>query len=140
MANVVIVAIPEQDDYVWKVSSEKIPHMTILSLGEQEPGPQLAQVESYLQHAVETMLHKFGMSVERRDVLGPKEADVLLFDKSYCSQSLKDFRDALLKNNAILDLFNGSPQFPDWTPHLTLGYPETPAKPVENKTDDAPKA
>lgn len=131
MSNVVIVAIPEQDDYVWKVSSEKVPHMTILSLGEQEPGPALAQVESYLQHAVETMLHKFGMSVERRDVLGPKEADVLIFDKSYCSQELKDFRDALLKEPNILQFFNESPQFAEWTPHLTLGYPETPANPDE---------
>lgn len=131
MANVVIVAIPEQDDYVWKVSSEKIPHMTILSLGEQEPGPDMARVESYLQHAVETMLRKFGMSVERRDVLGPNEADVLLFDKGYCSQELKDFRAALLKSNNILDLYNDVAQYPDWIPHLTLGFPETPAKPDE---------
>jgi hypothetical protein len=131
VANVVIVAIPEQDDYVWKISSEKIPHMTLLSLGEQEPGPKLAQMENYLQHAVETMMHKFGMSVERRDTLGPKDADVLLFDKGFCSKELKDFRDALLKNNIILDLYNGSPQFEEWIPHLTLGFPETPANPDE---------
>lgn len=34
MANWAIVAIPEERDPVWKYSSEKVPHMTLLFLGE----------------------------------------------------------------------------------------------------------
>lgn len=129
MSRWVIVAIPEKEDLVWKLSSEQIPHMTILNLGEQEMGPQAAKITGYLEHAVETMLCRFRMSVDHRGTLGPQDADVLFFDKGYCEKQVKEFREALLKNPDILELYNGAEQFPDWVPHLTLGFPETPAHP-----------
>lgn len=129
MNNLVIVAIPDKEDIVWKISSEQVPHMTILNLGEQDPNPQTAKIMSYLEHAVDTMLRRFRMAVDHRGVLGPNEADVLFFDKSFCEKQVKDFREALLKNPDVLEFYNGSDQFPEWVPHLTLGFPATPAHP-----------
>lgn len=126
----VIVAIPREDDYVWKVSSEKVPHMTLCYLGEPDLEPeQLAGMVGYVEHAA-TLLHRFWMSVDRRGKLGPKDADVLFFDKnSYNKRTIEKFRSNLLANDDINWAYQSATQHPDWTPHLTLGYPETPAKP-----------
>ena len=32
-SNLVIVAIPDENDRVWKISSEKVPHLTVLVPG-----------------------------------------------------------------------------------------------------------
>lgn len=123
----VVVAIPSDDDHVWKVSSEKVPHITLLYLGAPEwDDNQMAEVASYVQHAAST-LRSFGMSVERRGVLGDKSADVLFFKKSWSFNDLERFRSQLRANQAIDKAYLSTDQYPQWTPHLTLGYPETPA-------------
>lgn len=123
----VIVAIPSDDDRVWKVSSEKVPHITLLYLGEPNwDGNQMADVASYVQHAA-AQFHTFGMSVDRRGVLGDKSADVLFFNKSWSYKELEQFRAGLRANQDIDKAYLSADQFPSWTPHLTLGYPETPA-------------
>lgn len=123
----VVVAIPSDDDRVWKVSSEKAPHITLLYLGAPEwDGNEMADVASYVQHAAST-LRSFGMSVERRGVLGDKSADVLFFKKSWSFNDLERFRSQLRANQAIDKAYLSVDQYPQWTPHLTLGYPETPA-------------
>jgi hypothetical protein len=121
-----IVAIPSKDDYVWKISSEKIPHVTILALGDSVNN--LAEVTDYVQHVVDTCLVRFGLNVDHRGTLGPKSADVLFFD-DYCVDKLKDVRSYFLTDPNIFLAYNAVPQFETWTPHLTLGYPATPAKP-----------
>lgn len=127
-SNLAIVAIPSEDDYVWKISSEKIPHLTICMLGEHEVGPEIAKVVSFVDHAAKTSLHRFGLSVDRRGELGDNKADVLFFQKSY-SKEIENFRSALLQNDVINKLYISVDQYPEWTPHLTLGYPDTPANP-----------
>lgn len=127
MGSYTIVAIPCQDDYVWKLSSEKIPHMTILNVADSFGGED-ARVLEFIQHVIDVSLTKFGMSVEGREVLGPQQADVLMFNDRYCQQ-IRDFRANLLKDPAIFQAYNAVPQYEEWTPHLTLGYPATPAKP-----------
>lgn len=124
-----IVALPREDDYVMKVSSEKIPHMTLLFLGEPDLEPeQLANMVEYIEHA-SSQITRFYMSVDRRGKLGPKDADVLFFDKGFNKKLVEKFRDNLLVNDEINAAYHAAPQFPNWTPHLTLGYPESPAKP-----------
>jgi len=123
MSGVAIVAIPSKDDYVWKISSEQVPHLTLLYLGDDV---RLNGVEDYLEHVVNTTMCRFGLSVDRRDTLGPKEADVLLFSK-YNLEMLEDVRAFLLDNDAIAEAYHTSEQFPTYIPHLTLGYPESPA-------------
>lgn len=135
MSNLVVVAIPAEDDYVWKISSEKIPHMTLLFLGDSVPN--VPRVSEFIGHACNIMLNRFGMEVDRRDTLGVDEADVLMFslDKWSGFQGIDEFRNALLKDTNILTAYNNTQQFdvPDqskgWLPHLTLGYPTDPAKP-----------
>jgi 2'-5' RNA ligase len=128
MGSYTIVAIPSEDDYVWKLSSEKVPHMTILFLGEELQNEQ--NTMEFIQHVVNTTLCRFGMNVSRRGTLGPKDADVLFFDTRYAKQ-IENFRANLLKNSNIFQAYNSVEQYPEWTPHLTMGYPESPAKPDE---------
>lgn len=124
---VAVVAIPSKDDYVWKLSSEKVPHITLLYLDDQINN--LTEVLLYIQHAVNVTLTRFGLLVDRRDILGDQLADVIFFDQQPEIETLKDFRTHLLANTDILSAYNRAEQFPQWIPHLTMGYPETPAKP-----------
>jgi 2'-5' RNA ligase len=131
MANLVIVAIPSEDDYVWKISSEKVPHMTLLFLGDAVSNPN--KIQEFLEHAVGILeFGPFMLNVDYRDTLGPDEADVLFFRKDWSLNRVSDFRGQLLKNNAIRTAWETSPQYDDypdgWTPHITLGYPASPAK------------
>lgn len=127
----VIVAIPENDDIVWKLSSEKVPHMTLCYLGDVMEDPQKEHIIEYLEHVVSTcMPYRFGMNVERRGTLGPNNADVLFFGE-YNLDKLEQFRSYLLKDNQLSRMYESVPQYPKFTPHLTMGYPENPALPDE---------
>jgi len=133
--NLVIVAIPREDDPIWQISSEKVPHLTILFLGEASSAP-VSEITSFVQHASVLTLSRFGLDVDRRGTLGDDEADVLFFQDNWELPRLRDFRAQLLKNNSIKKAYDSAPQFgapQDWTPHLTLGYPETPAKPTSER-------
>ncbi len=128
--SVVIVAIPEPDDVVWKISSEKVPHMTLLFLGDSATPEELARIQDYIQHCVNIgTVSRFGANVEKRGELGADQADVVFFDKKYAMRDVVGFRDALLQQPDIKKLYDSVEQFPGWTPHLTLGYPQAPAKP-----------
>jgi 2'-5' RNA ligase len=128
MSDVVIVAIPAQDDYVWKISSEKVPHLTLLYLGSNVKN--IERLTEFVGHVVDTTFNgKFYLTVDRRGELGDKSADVLFFDKEYGVKNLQEFRRYLLHDPDIRSAYNSVEQFPTFTPHLTLGYPETPAKP-----------
>ena len=125
-----IVAIPCEDDYVWKISSEKVPHCTLLFLGEVEDKP-VERISAFLGHAVGVQeFGPFGLDVDYRGLLGDDKADVLFFKRDrYSFRDLEEFRGQLLMNNDIRDAYDSAEQFPEWRPHLTLGYPEKPAKP-----------
>jgi 2'-5' RNA ligase len=130
MNNLVIVAIPEQQDRVWKVSSEKVPHLTLLFLGEADTNPDLQTIIDFVEHAVTVSEHgPFYLEVDKRGVLGPDNADVLFFDDRRWNMKWIDaFRTQLLQNNQIRTAFDSAQQYEEWQPHLTLGYPTAPAK------------
>lgn len=125
MANLVIVAIPATDDEVWQVSSEKIPHMTICFLGPAETNPNINVIGDYVKERA-ARLAPFNLRVDHRGVLGTDEADVLFFADDIPWQ-VHDFRDRLLGDPNIRSAYNSVPQHQGWKPHLTLGYPDTPA-------------
>lgn len=133
MSSLVIVAIPREDDPVWKISSEKKPHMTILFLGENGDNPKRGKMAEFLLHAANTSLTQFGLDVDRRGTLGDDEADVLFFQDNWEMPRLREFRHQLLQDNNIRSAFDSAEQFEGWTPHLTLGYPKTPAKPTSER-------
>jgi len=128
MAGWAIVAIPAADDPVYKISSEKVPHLTLMYLGDQEGNPSEVKMASFLKHVAETSLDRFHLQVDRRGTLGPDNADVVFFRKTQQVQDLKSIRANLLTNRAISDAYNSVDQYPEWTPHVTLGYPTSPAK------------
>ena len=120
----VIVALPAVDERVNRISSEKVPHLTLLYLA---PTDDLAAVVQFVQHAAKN-LAPFGLSVDYRGPLGPDDADVLFFeDNRWDLDNVKAFRNNLLMDNTIKRLYDSVEQYPEWTPHLTLGYPATPA-------------
>jgi 2'-5' RNA ligase len=124
-SNLVIAALPADDDDVWQVSSEKKPHMTILFLGDAMTNPNVTKIADYVKDRSRE-LEPFSLLVDHRGFLGPDEADVLFFTKDIPWQ-LYDFRDSLKYNQEISMAYNAIPQHQDWKPHLTLGYPESPA-------------
>ena len=123
-----IVVIPSKDDYVWNVSSEKVPHLTLLFLNDLSNSPDLKRIEDYISHVVETSMKQFSLSVIRRGTLGPQDADVLFFNDTR-AKLLEEIRSYLLKDEKIFTAYSSIPQYPEFTPHLTLGYPTAPAKP-----------
>jgi len=144
MGNVVIVAIPDENDRVWKISSEKVPHLTILFLGEEGNVANLDQIMLFVEHAASTSLKRFYLPVDRRGELGDDQADVLFFKKNrYDFKAVRDFRSLLLKDPNVKTAYDSTKQFetPEavgdpgqpWIPHLTLGYPATPAKPIPDE-------
>jgi 2'-5' RNA ligase len=128
--SLVIVAVPDETDPVWKVSSEKIPHLTLLFLGEDSSQvDNVDQIVTFVEHAANTMLNRFYLTVDRRGTLGEDQADVVFFKKDrYDFKAVWDFRAALLQDTNIRKAYDSSPQFDGWNPHLTLGYPAAPAK------------
>lgn len=131
-----IVAIPEEEDSVWRASSEKVPHCTLLFLGEQDSPEKAIHIVEQLQHMVSTTLTKFCLDVHSRGTLGDKSADVLFFDQARIPKDLLEFRSQLLKDDTIRECYDSTEQYPSWTPHLTMGYPGTPAKKDPNRFSD----
>lgn len=131
-----IVAVPEESDRVHKRSSEKVPHITLLYFGEQNDPEDALHIAQQLQHTISTSMTSFGLRVDRRGPLGPKNADVLFFDKNKQCKQVEEFRALLLKDSVIRRCYDSTEQYPEWTPHLTMGYPETPAKPPQGEWDD----
>jgi 2'-5' RNA ligase len=141
VSNLVIVAIPDENDRVWKVSSEKTPHLTLLFLGESGQVGNLDQIVQFVEHAANTTLGRFYLPVDRRGELGDDAelgpADVLFFKRNrWDFRAVWDFRSALLKDSNIRTAFDSSPQHDGpWLPHLTLGYQNRPAKPDDTDRD-----
>lgn len=129
MSEVTIVALPDQSDQIRKISSEKEPHLTLLFLGKVGPD-DLQIIIEYVQYACESSLRPFGLSGDFRGLLGPDNADVLFFEKDRNNIEVPvAARDFFLKNEAIKKAYDATEQYPEWIPHLTLGYPATPARP-----------
>lgn len=130
MPNLVIVALPAEDDYVNKISSEKVAHMTLLFLGEVDKVQNFSKILNFVNHAASQSLVRFGLEVDRRAELGADKADVIFFSKDKWSgfERVNEFRSFLLQDNNIRVAYDSIEQFPEWLPHLTLGYPDSPAK------------
>lgn len=127
----VVVALPADNDKVRKYSNEKEPHLTLLYLGTPKlTKNELSNVIAYIGFAA-SRFKPFDMCVSERGTLGENLADVLFFDKRF-SRDISEFRNHLLQNPIINQSYLTTDQFPEWIPHLTMGFPETPA----NEDDD----
>jgi 2'-5' RNA ligase len=127
-SNLVIVAIPAATDQIWKVSSEKVPHLTLLFLGEVEDNSKINDIFRFVEHVVNINEQgPFYLDVDRRGILGKDRADVIHFRENWTFRGITQFRNQFLQNFDIRTAFESTEQFSKWQPHLTLGYPETPA-------------
>lgn len=118
-----IVALPKENSTVWRMSSEKVPHMTLLLFGEQTGLEKFKLISEFLEHISQSQT-PFRMHVSKRGVLGDDKADVLFFvDNPW----VNTMREVLLKDETIRRAHASVEQYPSWIPHLTLGYPKTPA-------------
>lgn len=120
----VIVLLPEKADPIVAASSEPA-HLTTVWLGEaadlESPGDIQAAVEEYAASLSGPVV----VPVDRRGELGDDSADVVFLEKT---DALVALRKGLLEYGDIRRAHDAAEQFPDWTPHVTLGYPETPAR------------
>lgn len=127
-----IVAIPSTNSYAYEASSEKVPHLTILYLDASNDTNQIIE---YVKYVVDTSVQRFWLQVDHRGLLGDKDADVLYFNKE-SAKLITDARYYMLTNDAVKQAFDSIDQYPEWTPHLTLGYPQSPAKTTVDPKDD----
>lgn len=118
-----VTLLPAESDPVDAASSEDITHMTFVWFGE--PGDEFdlqsiaMDVKQYAAKAT-----PITVPVRERGVLGDDEADVVFLEPT---ESLLALRDGLMEYPAVREAHDAVEQYPEWTPHVTLGYPEAPA-------------
>lgn len=118
-----IVALPAEDDPIRAASSEPVAHLTMLYLGEDVPEDVITQIGDAVMGVSEAVIGPMSLAVTGRQTLGDEGADVVLLDGA----PIMAAREALLANQTVRAAFEAVKQFPTWTPHVTLGYPDTPA-------------
>jgi hypothetical protein len=115
----VIVGLPADEDPLWEVSSEQPPHVTMLYLSTDflEQARQILAGEAEKGEPTVVEVTEVGE-------LGDEGAQVAFLDPL----GLAEIREALLGYEPIQQAYDAlaDEQFPEWTPHTTLGYPETP--------------
>ena len=116
----VIVAIPAATEPVHHMGDVSEPkHLTLVYLGKPEDNPSLDmdQVKGQVQAVAERSGPLTGL-VESVGPLGDDNATVLFLR----GDGLHELHDDLLAQSYIRDGFGAVEQFPQWTPHTTLGY------------------
>lgn len=119
---VLIVALPAADDPVTEDSSEDEAHLTTIWFGSTDEAAVDPSVVGPTVERIASTLAPFTAKVERRGTLGDDEADVLFLD----ADDVRFLREALLADEDILNGMKSVEQYPEWTPHVTLGYPDAP--------------
>jgi hypothetical protein len=113
----VIVGLPAEGDPIYGVSSEQPPHLTMIYLSvdfiEQAAQILAGEAPKYEPTTVE---------VTETGELGDGGAQVAHVNPL----GLADVREVLLTYEPIFQGVEAMEQYPEWTPHVTLGYPETP--------------
>ncbi|QUE25573.1 capsid maturation protease [Microbacterium phage SadLad] len=122
-----VFLIPAENDPIRAASSEKPAHMTTIWLGSME------DLDEETLNAIIDEVRAYSAELEgpvvvpttERGPLGDEGADVQFLEKT---ESLVALRDGLLAASpTVARVMESVEQFPEWTPHVTLGYPETPA-------------
>lgn len=129
----IVALIPASSDPIYAASSEEpSAHMTTIWMGESsgitDPDAIVEEVK-----LLASEFAPFEASVNRRGELGDDGADAIFLD---APQEALDIREALLEDGTgVRAAYDAVDQYPEWTPHVTLGYADAPAKedyPVED--------
>lgn len=120
-----IVLMPAESDPIVAASSEPA-HVTTVWFGELGDLPvDVKELEQAVRLYAQDLDGPVVVPVAERGTLGDDEADVAFLEKT---DSLVALRDGLLANEPVKTAHDAVEQFPEWTPHVTLGYPDRPAE------------
>lgn len=120
-----VVLVPAENDPVVAASSEPA-HLTFVWFGEMAHLPVDAdELEQAVRLYAQDLDGPVTVPVRERGTLGNDDADVAFLEPT---DSLLALRDGLLANEPVKQAHDAAEQFPEWTPHVTLGYPERPAQ------------
>lgn len=119
-----VVLLPAESDPIAAATSEDQAHMTTIWMGstndfpaDDEPQLLAEEVAAYAAKLDGPIV----VPVKERGLLGDDEADVVFLEPT---DSLLAMRQGLLDESpAIENMHAKAEQFPEWTPHVTLGYP-----------------
>lgn len=115
-----IVALPRQTDLAWAVGTEE-KHATILFLGEDVSSDVTSLVEASVQELIRiTNIRPFTETISSVASLGDGGARVWMIDSN---AGLRSVRDSLLRMPSIRALYDIIEQHPNYTPHVTIGFP-----------------
>lgn len=121
---VAIMLIPTETDPINTASSEDRAHMTTIWMGDKpiDEGTY-EELEQAVRLYAQDLDGPVVVPVSRIGTLGDDEAMVAYLEPT---DSIIALRDGLTVNEPIPTLMAAAEQFPEWTPHVTLGYPEAP--------------
>ena len=124
---VCIVLLPETSNPIHEASSEDAAHMTTVWLGTTDnvtPDEHYQIIEQIRSYAVEAT--PITIPVKETGKLGDEGAEVVFLEPT---DSAIAFREGLIaEGSPIWAEWSSVEQFPNWIQHVTLGYPESPAK------------
>nr|DAQ47240.1 MAG TPA: minor head component F [Caudoviricetes sp.] len=119
-----VVLLPADDDPITAATSEDQAHMTFVWMGD------VSDIDDAARAAIGGEVSSYAAALDgpivvpvmRRGQLGDDGADVVFLERS---DSLLAARDGLMESSPnLLAAYDAAEQFPEWTPHVTLGYPE----------------
>ena len=120
-----VVLLPAADDPISAASSEDMAHMTFIWMGDTKDFPADYEPQLLAEEVAAYASKLDGpivVPVKERGLLGDEDADVVFFEPT---ESLIAARDGMLAESpAVENLYSAAEQYPTWTPHVTLGYPE----------------
>lgn len=121
----VAVLLPAESDSITAASSEPA-HMTLAWFGEAKDlsTEDIAALLSTVASYAATIEGPVTATVSERTTLGEDDADVVMLD----GEGIHGLRSGLVDNATVSEVMSRVEQFDSWKPHVTLGYPETPAK------------
>lgn len=120
----IVGLIPADGDPITAASSEPA-HMTLAWLGKADDlstddiAALLTEVSAYAA----SIDGPVTASVTERTTLGDDDADVVMLD----GDGIRGLQSGLAENEVVSEVMGRVEQYDTWTPHVTLGYPATPA-------------
>lgn len=121
-----IFLLPETSDPVVAASSEPA-HLTTIWLGDMNDLDEdtIGTIRDEVAAYSAVLEGPVVVPVTERGTLGDEGADVAFLEPT---EALLALREGLLEASpTVKRVMESVEQFPQWTPHVTLGYPETPA-------------
>ena len=121
-----VFLIPAASDPIVAASSEPA-HLTTVWLGDMNDLDEdtIGAIRDEIRAYADTLDGPVVVPVTERGTLGDEDADVVFLDPT---EALLALREGLLEASpTVKRVMDSVEQFPEWTPHVTLGYPETPA-------------